>query len=346
MRRYDPSMRWLEVRRHSLTKKGAARGRGSHLSAKGVALARAIGAELGPVAYVVTSASPRSVETAIAMGVAVDETVDLPSGYVPGEVEFHEQWTWAQPYVRYAELIERGGGLARVAQAHRTIWVGAVGQVDEGEVAVFVGHGGAIEPTLVACLPDADHRRWDRLLGHCDGARLEFADGKFVDVEFLRASARPSGPLHSRIRRARPDEAEQLTGLARRSKAHWGYDEEFLRRAAADLTITPPAIAEHEVWVLENDGRIIGFHRVIPGEPAVLEDLWLEPDAIGAGHGRRLWEHAIGVARSGGASAMELDAEPNAMGFYQRMGAVRVGATVSRVIPGRELPRMRVPLDP
>jgi hypothetical protein len=29
----------------------------------------------------------------------------------------------------------------------------------------------------------------------------------------------------------------------------------------------------------------------------VLEDLWLEPEAIGAGHGRRLWEHAVGVRR-------------------------------------------------
>ncbi len=143
-------MRWLEVRRHSLTKKGAARGRGSHLSAQGVALARAIGAELGSVAYVVTSASPRAVETAIAMGLAVDDTVDPPSGYAPGEVEFHEQWTWAQPYVRYAELIARGGGLGGVARAHRAVWVGAVEQADEGEVALFVGHGGGIEPALVA----------------------------------------------------------------------------------------------------------------------------------------------------------------------------------------------------
>ena len=186
-------MRWLEVRRHSLTKKGAARGRGSHLSAQGVALARAIGAELGSVAYVVTSASPRAVETAIAMGLAVDDTIDLPSGYVPGEVEFHQQWTWAQPYVRYAELIARGGGLARVAQAHRAAWIGAVEQVDEGGVALFVGHGGGIEPALVACLPGADHQRWNGLFGHCDGARLRFADGRFVDVEFRRAPAWPSG---------------------------------------------------------------------------------------------------------------------------------------------------------
>jgi GNAT superfamily N-acetyltransferase len=149
----------------------------------------------------------------------------------------------------------------------------------------------------------------------------------------------------ARIRRARPDEAEQLSGLARRSKAHWGYDAEFLRRAVAELTITPRAITDHEVWVLEHEGRIIGFHRVIPGQPAVLEDLWLEPDGIGAGHGRRLWEHAVGVARAGGASVMELDAEPNAMGFYQRMGAVGVGVTASPVVPGRDLPRMRVSLE-
>jgi broad specificity phosphatase PhoE len=104
-------MRWLEVRRHSLTKKGPARDRRSHLSAQGVALARAVGAELGPIAYVLTSAAPRAIETAVAMGVAVDNTVDLPSGYVPGEVGFHEQWTWAQPWVRFAELLGRGGGL-------------------------------------------------------------------------------------------------------------------------------------------------------------------------------------------------------------------------------------------
>jgi hypothetical protein len=56
---------------------------------------------------VLTSAAPRAIETAIAMGVAVDDTVDLPSGYVPGEVGFHEQWTWTQPWVRYAELVGR-----------------------------------------------------------------------------------------------------------------------------------------------------------------------------------------------------------------------------------------------
>jgi hypothetical protein len=49
-------MRWLDVRRHSMTKKGQAREQGSHLSEEGVALARLVGASLSPFAYVVTSA--------------------------------------------------------------------------------------------------------------------------------------------------------------------------------------------------------------------------------------------------------------------------------------------------
>jgi broad specificity phosphatase PhoE len=180
-------MRWLEVRRHSLTKKGAARGRGSHLSAEGIALARRVGASLGPFDRVVTSASPRALETALAMGFTVDESVDLPSGYVPGEVGHHDQWRWLQPYRTYAELLGRGGGLAAVAQAHRVAWIRVVEAVPEGAAALVVCHGGGIEPGLVACLPDADHGSWGAPFGHCDGARLGFEDGRFVGVQFHRA---------------------------------------------------------------------------------------------------------------------------------------------------------------
>jgi broad specificity phosphatase PhoE len=185
-------MRWLEVRRHSLTSKGAARGRGSHLSAPGVALARLVGGSLGPFATGVTSASPRAVETAVAMGFAVDDTAELPSGYVAGEVEQHEQWRWPRPYRRYAELIARAGGLAAVAEAHRILWTRVVAAVPEGAGALVVCHGGGIEPGLVACLPDADHGSWGAPFGPCDGARLGFDAGRFVSIQFRRAPPPPA----------------------------------------------------------------------------------------------------------------------------------------------------------
>jgi broad specificity phosphatase PhoE len=159
-------MRWLEVRRHSLTKKGAARGRGgSHLSAEGVMLARLVGASLGSFASVVTSASPRAIETALAMGLAVDDTVELPSGYVSGEVERHRQWNWPRPYRTYAELLGRGGGLAEVAETYRAAWTQVVQAVPEDAAALVVCHGGGIEPALVACLRTPTTGRGVRRLG-------------------------------------------------------------------------------------------------------------------------------------------------------------------------------------
>jgi len=152
-------------------------------------------------------------------------------------------------------------------------------------------------------------------------------------------------PATVRIRRARPDEADALTALATRAKAHWGYDAEFMASVSEAMTLVPADIGAHEVYVLlDPSGVMVGFHRVIPGDPAELEDMWVEPDAMGNGHGRRLFEHAIAIARSLGATALELDADPNAVGFYERMGMQRIGETPSTLIPGRALPRMRLQL--
>lgn len=148
-----------------------------------------------------------------------------------------------------------------------------------------------------------------------------------------------------RIRQARPEEAEELTALAHRSKAHWGYGDDFMARAVDAIVINADVIGAHEVWVLESDaGAPLGVYRVIPGEPAFLEDLWIEPSEIGRGRGRELWSHALATARRLGAQALELDADPNARAFYERMGARQVGETPSRIEDGLLLPRMRVEL--
>lgn len=44
------------------------------------------------------------------------------------------------------------------------------------------------------------------------------------------------------IRDARPDEAGELTELALRSKAHWGYDEAFMASCREELTVRPSEV--------------------------------------------------------------------------------------------------------
>src|SRR5260370_38672074 len=49
-------------------------------------------------------------------------------------------------------------------------------------------------------------------------------------------------PGMATIRPARPEEAAALTALCIRSKAHWGYDAQFMRQAETALTVSKAMI--------------------------------------------------------------------------------------------------------
>jgi GNAT superfamily N-acetyltransferase len=156
---------------------------------------------------------------------------------------------------------------------------------------------------------------------------------------------RSSAPGAATVRRATPQEAGALTGLTVRSKAAWGYPDEFMSRAVDEMTISPEDVERDHVEVIESDGRVIGFYRLQRrGATAWLEDLFIEPDLLRSGWGRRLLARACEVAREWGAAELELESDPNAEAFYVHLGARRTGLVESRVVPGRQLPRMRLPL--
>lgn len=144
----------------------------------------------------------------------------------------------------------------------------------------------------------------------------------------------------SRIRPARVDEAGALSALAIRSKAVWGYSDAFMAACRAELTLAPDDIAARPTFVAEHGGRVVGFYALGPlGDGRVeLDMLFVEPDAIGAGHGRALIEHARRTARESGYATMVIQGDPHAARFYEAAGATRVGERPSRSIPGRALP--------
>jgi broad specificity phosphatase PhoE len=189
------SVRVLEVRRHCLTKKGAGRGRGSHLSSEGVRQARRIGEGLGPFDLVLTSHIPRALETALAMGFAVDDQLavlgDIPPA-VWDELGHQERWSWEQPFAVFAQIMTRGGAAAQLAKQQRDAWAQALDSVPDGGAVLVISHGRVIEAGLVACFPDAAHARWGAPFQHGEGARLEYADGRFAQLVFRRHSSAPS----------------------------------------------------------------------------------------------------------------------------------------------------------
>ena len=138
------------------------------------------------------------------------------------------------------------------------------------------------------------------------------------------------------VRQARAGEAETLSALCIRSKAHWGYDDAFMRSSQASLTVSDTDIASGRVLVAADDDRIVGVARVEPdGELGVM---FVDPPAMGRGAGRVLFAAAAALARRLGARSMPILADPNAAPFYERMGARFVSHAPSDAIPGRTLP--------
>lgn len=186
--------RLVELRRHALTKKGDGRGRGSHVSQAGVDAARAEGARLQWVRYVAVSESPRTLETALAMGFAVDDVVGIAGANVTGEVGFHEWWDWPDPWRVYSERIKSRPKLAAFAEAQLAIVRQAVSRVSHGEAALLIGHGGWIEPTVVAALGADRVEYWGPSFDHLEGLTLSEDRGQFaVTAVHRRMSAGDAG---------------------------------------------------------------------------------------------------------------------------------------------------------
>ena len=150
------------------------------------------------------------------------------------------------------------------------------------------------------------------------------------------------------VRPARPQEAEALTALCRRAKAHWGYDTDFMARSAASLTISRALIESGLVLVAEGENAgLLGMASLDPLKDKVwdLLHMFVEPAAIGTGVGRILFARIAALAQTKGGTRLSILSDPHAEGFYLRLGARRAGEAPSDSISGRMLPLLEYDLD-
>jgi N-acetylglutamate synthase-like GNAT family acetyltransferase len=146
------------------------------------------------------------------------------------------------------------------------------------------------------------------------------------------------------IRAASVDEAAVLTTIALDAKRYWGYPEHWIRQWEKDLTISPEFIRDNQVFVAEADGEVRGFYALcVSGAKAELEHMWVTPAAIGTGIGKELFLDAMERAAALDVRDVQITSDPNAAGFYKRMGATQVGETDAPVDgQSRKLPRLKI----
>ncbi|MEQ8292050.1 MAG: GNAT family N-acetyltransferase [Roseovarius sp.] len=142
-----------------------------------------------------------------------------------------------------------------------------------------------------------------------------------------------------------PADLPELSALCLRSKAHWGYDAVFMAACREELTLTGQDIETSALTVAWRDGALAGVAQVKPeANGAEIWKLFVDPPHMGTGVGRQLFDWCVAEARKLEAAELRIEADPEAVPFYQRMGAKIAGSAPSGSIPGRRLPLLRYTL--
>jgi GNAT superfamily N-acetyltransferase len=134
------------------------------------------------------------------------------------------------------------------------------------------------------------------------------------------------------IRRAIPAERGALEALQWRASLGNEGDRDALLRHPDAIDLPQEQIAAGGVFVLEQDGAIVGFSAIMPRDDGdtELDALFVEPSIQRRGIGRKLIEHCAEMARSTGSSALHVVGNSHAKQFYLACGFSIVGTFETR----------------
>jgi GNAT superfamily N-acetyltransferase len=136
---------------------------------------------------------------------------------------------------------------------------------------------------------------------------------------------------------------DDVRALITRSMGHWPRDGAYLAQAVELMSLDADDLERDEAWILEDGRGVVGFYRLsLTGGSAEIEELHLEPDRIGHGFGRVLFEHAVSRAREHGVARLEWSCDEYALGFYLAMGGQVTGSIPSGIAGDEPLTEMEL----
>ena len=148
------------------------------------------------------------------------------------------------------------------------------------------------------------------------------------------------------MERAKPHDAKEITALTMRSKEHWNYGKDQIEAWREDLTISSAYIEENQVYTLVENEKLIGFYAYdsLNEFEVQLNFLFVDPIYIGKGYGKKIMQDFLHRMVKSTYKKVKLDADPNAIAFYKRLGFTVTGRKESS-LKGRYLPIMELGLD-
>ncbi|WP_321366536.1 GNAT family N-acetyltransferase [uncultured Desulfuromusa sp.] len=138
------------------------------------------------------------------------------------------------------------------------------------------------------------------------------------------------------IRPATEQDSEILTEISFSSKNYWHYPAQYFEIWKNELTITCEYIRKNYVQIIETNGEIVGYYSIVELENDLeisnftmrkgtwLEHVFIRPDFIGKGYGKKLMQHLISSTTKHHWKELKILADPHSTGFYKKLGATYI----------------------
>ncbi len=151
------------------------------------------------------------------------------------------------------------------------------------------------------------------------------------------------------VRLANRQDADTITALTLASKRSNGYDDAFMKACVDELSVSADDLARDHHWLAQDGTTLRGYVCLsIDAETrtGIVKSFFIDPHSKRQGIGRLLWQTLLDAAHDANLKHLTLDADPDAVPFYEALGFEIIGRTPSGSIAGRTLPLMRHILSP
>lgn len=121
---------------------------------------------------------------------------------------------------------------------------------------------------------------------------------------------------------ATKDDAEILSGVAKRSKRHWGYSKEAMEIWNQSLTITEDFLNTHTVIKAMLEDEVVGFFALEEIKPVTrVAQFWIDTPYMRKGYGSEMFKYAKEFLMENNVIAITLLLDPNGLNFFKNRGA-------------------------
>lgn len=152
-------------------------GKSPHISKKGLLKANEIGKKLPEFDRVLSSISIRALETAIALGCSIDETINFDDAE-PNELNPIKKEQVFDLFADFKKNILETSFFKAYSSNLVSLISNKLKIYKNTEKILIISHGGVIEYSTIGFLPTIDYLSWGRVVDHCNGVKLIFEGGK------------------------------------------------------------------------------------------------------------------------------------------------------------------------